>query len=136
MRQKRPLEVVLLPGLLGIIAMYDHLRTKSQLGFWSLLACVHLFVDGTCSVPKDRHFAFAASAVACAQPTQHDFRTVRAELLPGTDQCILGAEILAAILALGVSKPCVIYSDCKTFMDKANFTPCKRILCTDFLGAL
>ena len=75
-----------------------------------------------CFFPKDRHLAIAGSAVVVAQPEALCNAVHRCEPLPGVDKCILRAETLGGLIALEVADHCIIYTDCKTFFDKAEHT--------------
>ena len=80
-----------------------------------------VFIDGTCCFPHNRKLRYAAWAVTVAgSATSLANQTIAAGPLPGADQCIFRAELLAGIIAVAKCPNAVIFSDCSSFVTTAN----------------
>ena len=107
------------PGMHGLADMLNDV-TFPDLDLYTEESCF-VFIDGTCCFPNNRKLRYAAWAITIAgSATSLTNHTIAAGPLPGADQCILRAELLAGIIAVAKCPNAVIFSDCSTFVTTAN----------------
>ncbi len=79
-----------------------------------------MFIDGTC-FPQNQKLRYAAYAVTVAKDASTlENQTIAAGPLPGADQCIYRAELMAGIIAVAKCPNAIIFSDCSSFVMNAN----------------
>lgn len=91
----------------------------------ALLDCtpVDIFGDGSCTDPTLPDYRVAAAAIVLAGKDRQS-RVLHQRLLPGRDQSIVRAEILAGTLAIEKARHVVYFSDNAAFVSGA----CRRLL--------
>ena len=111
-------------GLFDELESVQCLRKELKTVPFPALNCVSfeqalIFTDGTCCNPEIRKVRMAAWAVTRARDNECN-SLVRSGPLPGLNQCIRRAEILAGIVALAAYPNSIIFSDCLQFVSIAN----------------
>ena len=107
------------PGLHSLVAMLNEVAFP-EMNLYTEDVCF-VFIDGTCCFPQNRKLRYAAWAITVAgSATSLTNHTIAAGPLPGADQCIFRAELLAGIIAVAKCPNAVIYSDCSSFVMTAN----------------
>ena len=104
------------PGLHNLAAMLNVIAFP-DMNLYTEDSCF-VFIDGTCCFPQNRKFRYAAWAITIAgSATSLENQTIASGPLPGADQCIFRAELLAGIIAVAKCPNAVIFSDCSSFDD-------------------